>query len=118
MSRTVVFRRPDPQQGRALEVLGHAVEYLVDSYSLRDAGKADLLAISILHKASLDVFAECKIVIPFRQRLARMLPWASKREPAMDQAKQNRPAFAPKGIGPIALRTARPSGVHKIPIIS
>jgi hypothetical protein len=114
MSRTVVFRRPDPQQGRALEVLGHAVEYLADSYSLRDASPGDLLAISILHKASLEVFAECKIVIPLRERLMRLLPWRTEAASASDQDAQDGSSPALKERGPATKRTAQPSGVHKI----
>jgi hypothetical protein len=36
--RSVEIRRPLPDQGRALEVLGHAIEYLMDSYVIHRAG--------------------------------------------------------------------------------
>src|ERR1700677_2678264 len=64
-ARTVsrVRRRcPTMIQGRALETLGHAIEYLVDSRMHRDRGvscPADSEAEQILMRLSREVFAEC-----------------------------------------------------------
>ena len=53
-------RRTKPQQGRALEVLGHAIEYLVDS-RLPEGG--------ILMACSRSVFEESVAVVPVHQRV-------------------------------------------------
>jgi hypothetical protein len=63
-SRTLVIRRPTPEQGQALEFLGHAIDYLVDSYPmwLYDGEYSPhFAAIVILKKANLEVFAECQV---------------------------------------------------------
>ena len=76
-----IRRRGSAEQGRALERLGHAVEYLVDSgMFLRDErNKRDEdAAIQILMRLSRAVFAECPEVVPVGRRLAK---WA--RELAM-----------------------------------
>ena len=74
-----VRRRGSIQQGRALESLGHAVEYLVDSrmFSLdgRDA-RDEQEAIQILMRMSRAVFAECPEVVSLRRRLGR---WVQER---------------------------------------
>ena len=67
-----VRRRGSLQQGFALETLGHAVEYLVDSrlfaQSEADA-RSDQEAIQLLMRMSRAVFAECPEVLPLRRRL-------------------------------------------------
>lgn len=71
-----VRRRGSAEQGRALERLGHAVEYLVDSgLFLRDERnqRDEDEAIQILMRLSRAVFAECPEVVPVRRRLGR---WA------------------------------------------
>ena len=73
-----VRRRPTPQQGRALEVLGHAVEYLVDSRLYLDSGisqPSDGLAVQLLMRLNREVFAECPQVVPISRRLRRWLHW-------------------------------------------
>jgi hypothetical protein len=67
-----VRRRSSPQQGRALEILGHAVEYLVDSRMFqidRPTTRADAEATQILMLLSREVFFECAAVVPPAQRL-------------------------------------------------
>ena len=61
-----VRRRPSPSQGRGLEALGHAIEYLVDSRMRRGvaATAADLEAEQRLMDLSRAVFAECREVVP------------------------------------------------------
>ncbi len=61
--RRLVRRRPSRLQGRSLEVLGHAVEYLVDSRMfVVDAAKAktEREAVQILMRLSRMVFLECE----------------------------------------------------------
>ena len=69
---SVIRRRPSPQQGRALEVLGHAIEYLLDSYVTTTAptsNRSDHEATHLLIKLNMEVFSECSEIIPLRQRL-------------------------------------------------
>ncbi len=72
----LVHRRPDRQQGQALEVLGHALEYLVDTrmFVYREPNtKADAEAIHILSRCSRELFATCAEVVPLRQRVKTWL---------------------------------------------
>ena len=74
--RAAIRRRPSPEQGTALETLGHAIEYLVDSrLSVIDepATLADTEAVEILMRLSRSVFAECSEVVPLRRKLRRWL---------------------------------------------
>lgn len=68
-------RRLGPQQGIALELLGHAIEYLIDSnfYHQRENDPAIQEAINILKQSSRTVFETAPIVIPARARAARWL---------------------------------------------
>ena len=69
---TAVIRRPTPKQGRALELLGHAIEYLIDSHPMCISGgkySTDFAAVVILKKASREVFAECQVSQSFFARL-------------------------------------------------
>ena len=71
---TYVRRRGTLEQGRALETLGHAVEYLVDSGMFhREAidSKANDAAVQILMRASRAVFLECPEVVPVRRRVGQ-----------------------------------------------
>ena len=68
----IVRRRPTPQQGQALELLGHAVEYLVDSRLHLGSGStrpADDLAVQLLMRLNREVFAECPPIVPLGARL-------------------------------------------------
>ncbi len=69
-------RRASFDQGRALETLGHAVEYLVDSGLFvteenGQAAKARQEAIQILMQMSRLVFSECREVVSLWERLGR-----------------------------------------------
>ena len=66
-SGALVRRRPTQQQGRALELLGHAIEYLVDSdLNCGTAGNAvPNEAAQILMRLNREVFADCAEVVPF-----------------------------------------------------
>lgn len=71
-----VRRRGSIAQGQALETLGHAVEYLVDSaLFLRETSdsRAHQDAVQILMRASRNVFAECPEVLSLRSRFSQ---WA------------------------------------------
>jgi hypothetical protein len=62
----VIRRRPTMSQGRALETLGHAIEYLVDSRMHRDQGlssQADGEAEQVIMRLNRAVFAECAEVV-------------------------------------------------------
>jgi hypothetical protein len=63
-------RRPTRQQGRALEVLAHAVEYLIDSRSFEDAAR-EPVAIELLKRANRQVFLACRVVESLPERVAR-----------------------------------------------
>jgi len=65
-------RRPTMQQGRTLETLGHAIEYLVDSHVYLNpvaTSKDDVDASQILMRLSREVFAECREIVPARRKL-------------------------------------------------
>ncbi len=63
-------RRTTPKQGRALELLGHAVEYLVDSRLLEGGPTpADNGALRILMACSREVFEDSVAVVPMHQRV-------------------------------------------------
>ena len=74
--RRSVARRPGREQGMALEVIGHAVEYLIDSRMfLTEAPytKAEQQAVQLLMTASRQVFESCAPVVPLRTRAAEWL---------------------------------------------
>lgn len=65
-------RRPSREQGRALEILGHAVEYLIDSRVW--SGEAhETEAIELLKRANRQVFRSCAVAVPLRERVGRWL---------------------------------------------
>ncbi len=68
-----VRRRGSLEQGRALETLGHAVEYLIDGgmFNRETDTSANQAAIQILMRLSRAVFQECPEVMPVRRRLGQ-----------------------------------------------
>jgi hypothetical protein len=67
------YRRIDPQSGHALEILGHAIEYLTDEYvhaggSLR-ANNAQVEAIQLLIMANRAIYFGCPPVPSLGERL-------------------------------------------------
>jgi hypothetical protein len=75
----IVRRRPTMQQGRALETLGHAIEYLVDSrmFLVNESHvPAESDAVRLLSQSSRAVFSTCAEIVPFSQRLKN---WAQQR---------------------------------------
>lgn len=85
-----VRRRGSLVQGQALETLGHAVEYLVDSalfHRETSESRANQDAVQILMRASRAVFAECPEVLPLRRRFSRWaLQLASRTKKKTDPA--------------------------------
>lgn len=70
--KRMIRRRPSQTQGQALEKLGRAVEYLVDSRMVlihEPSTKADAEALDILMRLSRCVFSECEEIVPVGRRL-------------------------------------------------
>ena len=83
---TLTKRRPTQNQGQALVILGHAIEYLMDSYvffASADGDEEDLEAIHVLMRLNREVFAECSLVVPWRERLMAALSSWFKRDAAL-----------------------------------
>ena len=72
-----VLRRPDRVHGRALEVLGHAIEYVVDSRLKSDEclSAETQAAVMLMSARSREVFAECPEVIGLATRFTRWFGW-------------------------------------------
>jgi hypothetical protein len=69
-------RRANPEQERALEKIGHATEYLVDSRMLlihEPTTKVDDEALHLLMRLSRSILSECEEIIPLSQRLRQWL---------------------------------------------
>jgi hypothetical protein len=85
--RRATRRRIDPDSGRALEILGHAIEYLADEY-VRAGGSlcahnGQLEAVQLLMAANRAIYYACPRVLSLGERLRRWLrPAASS--PAAD----------------------------------
>jgi len=74
-----IRRRATLEQGRALEALGHAVEYLVDSrmFQMGEHNRRDEQeAVQILMRMSRAVFVECPEAVSLRRRVGR---WVADR---------------------------------------
>ena len=78
-SAAPVRRRPSREQGMALEKLGHAFEYLVDSAMARTEGLStdphspEFAAVHIMMKLNCSIFDECEEIRPIRERISRAL---------------------------------------------
>lgn len=70
-------RRIDPQSGRALEILGHAIEYLADeliqSRELVSANNARVEAIQLLMALNRKIYFECPKVLTLTDRFRAFL---------------------------------------------
>ena len=85
-----IRRRGSLEQGRALETLGHAVEYLVDSrmFQVEDSSQRDHQeAVQILMRMSRAVFAECPEVVSLRRRFRRWIEAQLGQEPRWDASR-------------------------------
>lgn len=72
-----VRRQPAPLQGRALSVLGHAIEYLIDS-RIGEGGtdRNDNEAVRVMMACSRAVFEECALRKPMTVRVGE---WIAQR---------------------------------------
>ncbi|MGB6742361.1 MAG: hypothetical protein WBE38_01805 [Terracidiphilus sp.] len=70
-----VRRRISPQAGRALEILGHAIDYLTDEYVHHGGefrpGDPELDAIELLMAANRAIYFECPRIPTLRERCLR-----------------------------------------------
>lgn len=66
-------RRITPRAGRALEILGHAIEYLADEYVVAakevSADDPRLEAIQLLMAINREIYFECPVRPTFRERV-------------------------------------------------
>ena len=75
-AKRIIRRRPTQLQGQALEKLGRAIEYLMDSRMVlidEPSTKADAEALEILMRLNRSVFSECEEIVPLRRRLKAWL---------------------------------------------
>ena len=70
-------RHITPQAGRALEILGHAIEYLTDEWVHEggplSAGNDRILAVQLLMALNRQVYFECPEALTFGDRFRKML---------------------------------------------
>jgi hypothetical protein len=70
-------RRITPQAGRAIEILGHAIEYLTDEFILRGVkmtpGSGELEAVQMLMALNRQVYFECPEAVTVVDRLRSAL---------------------------------------------
>lgn len=78
MTTPPIRRRPTPQSGRALEVLGHAIEYLADEYAVDSRSKGPLgnldpriEAIQLLKKLNRQIYLSSEVIEPPLAQLRR-----------------------------------------------
>jgi hypothetical protein len=75
--RPIRRRRTTPQAGHALEILGHAIEYLTDEFVHRQADlsprNSELEAVQLLMALNRQVYFECPEVPTVGERLRSML---------------------------------------------
>lgn len=95
-SITAERRQITPVNGRALEILGHAIEYLADEYALSslqlgtlDSGDPRVEAVQILILLNREVYFSNPEYEPLRRRLARWL-FRSPALPAQSAAPLDR----------------------------
>jgi hypothetical protein len=70
-------RSINPQAGHALEILGHAIEYLTDEFIHEggsfSASNSQLQAVQLLMALNRQIYFECPEVPPFSRRLMSFL---------------------------------------------
>ncbi len=71
------LRRITPQAGRALECLGHAIEYLTDEYIHQggsgSASDGPVEAVQLLMALNRQIYFECPVVPTFAERWRALL---------------------------------------------
>jgi hypothetical protein len=75
--RTDRRRRINPQAGHALEILGHAIEYLTDEFVHEggsfSAHNAQIEAVQLLMACNRAVYFACPVIPDFRERWGMFL---------------------------------------------
>ncbi len=78
MTTLAIRRRPTPENGRALEILGHAIEYLADEYAVDRRSKGPLgnadpriEAIQLLKRFNREIYLSSAVVPPPLWRVRR-----------------------------------------------
>jgi hypothetical protein len=70
-------RRINPEAGRALEILGHAIEYLADEYVYKgksfSASDPQVRAIQLLMALSRQIYFECPVVPTLAEQLRKLI---------------------------------------------
>jgi len=76
-ARLSASRRITPQAGHALEILGHAIEYLIDEYKYagmpRSSRKEQEEAVKLLMALNRQVYFECPMVFTLAERFRLFL---------------------------------------------
>jgi hypothetical protein len=76
-SQRIKSRRITPQAGRALEILGHAIEYLTDEFVHREgtlsANNAQLEAVQMLMAVNRQIYYDCPEAVGLSERLRTFL---------------------------------------------
>jgi hypothetical protein len=71
------LRRITPQAGHALEILGHAIEYLTDEFVHHggeiSAGNSQLEAVQLLMARNREIYYACPELVTMGDRLREML---------------------------------------------
>jgi hypothetical protein len=77
--RNVGHRRISPDAGRALEILGHAIEYLTDEFvhagGLLSASDPQLEAMQLLMAFNRQIYFACPEVPALSERLRALFRW-------------------------------------------
>jgi hypothetical protein len=77
MGRRQCNRRVSPEAGRALEILGHAIEYVTDEFlhagGSFSAHSAPLDAVQLLMALNREIYLECPITPTLGQRCLSLL---------------------------------------------
>lgn len=77
VSSAHVRRRISPEAGHALEILGHAIEYLTDEYVHRSgtlsAEDPELEAVQLLMALNRQIYFECPLAPTLADRFRKML---------------------------------------------
>lgn len=70
-------RSIDPQSGRALEILGHAIEYLADEFVFQggsfSANNGEVQAMQLLMALNREIYMACPEVPPLSSRILAFL---------------------------------------------
>lgn len=79
---TIQPRRPrhvSPEAGRGLEILGHAIDYLMDEYldapGCISAGEDELEAVQMLMALNRQIYFSCPVVPTLKERWMLLLQW-------------------------------------------